>query len=272
MTSTRRTITLVLSILGLLALPTVASASVGGQLSKASTALDAAVTAAEEDGSAAAFKSHMRAAHNYTAKAERAARKANGKAKKAKLMRRVADQYDDNLDEYADLIGWVPTDLQMPVADAAAISADARARVVEFLTHIAEFLPEPGRTAVLNAITAFETDGDLEALLQAFASDDVIGSVKTVILDTIGEIGTHITDLLGSLESLTGTLPPGAADAINMAIGMIENTLGQVSGLIDGLFSGFGGEGGFFGGFGGFGLGSLCDVLGGLPIPLPICD
>ena len=268
MTSTRRTLTLVLSILGLLALPSLASASVGGQLSKASSALDNAVTAAEDRGDRAAFKSYVRAAHNHTAKAERSARKAKGKSKKAKLMRRVAAQYDSNLDEYADLIEWVPTDLQLPVADAVAISADARARAVEFLTHIAEFLPEPGRSAVLSAVAAFETDGDLETLLEALMSDDVIGSVKTVIVDTIGEIGTHITDVLGSLESLTGMLPPGATEAINMAIGMIESTLGQVSTLIDELLSGFGGEGGWLGGFG---LGSLCDVLGGLPIPLPIC-
>jgi hypothetical protein len=272
MTSTRRTVTLVLSILGLLALPSLASASVGGQLSKASSALDAAVTAAEDHGDAGAFKAHMKAAHNHTAKAERGARKANGKSKKAKLMRRVAAQYDANLDESADLIEWVPTDLQAPVVDAVAISADARARVVEFLTRIAEFLPEPGRTAVLNAIAAFETDGDLEALLEAFMSEDVLGSVKSMILEQISEISTHIGSVLGSLESLTGMLPPGAAEALNMAIGLIETHLGSLSTLIDELFAGLGGEGGFLGGLGGLGLGSLCDVLGGLPIPLPICN
>jgi hypothetical protein len=272
MTSTRRTVTLVLSILGLLALPSLASASVGGQLSKASSALDNAVTAAEDHGDAAAFKAYMKAAHDHTAKAERSARKAKGKSKKAKLMRQVAAQYDENLDEYADLIAWVPTDVQAPVVDAVAISAEARARVVEFLTRIAEYLPEPGRTAVLNAIAAFETDGDLASLFEAFASEDVIGSVKSMILEQINQISAHIGDVLGHLESLTGLLPPGAADALNMAIGMITEHIGDLSTLIDELFSGFGGEGGFFGGFGGFGLGSLCDVLGGLPIPLLICE
>jgi hypothetical protein len=187
-------------------------------------------------------------------------------------MRKVAAQYDANLDEYADLIEWVPPGMQMPMVDFVGISADARARVVEFLTHIAEFLPEPGRSAVLSAIAAFETDGDLESLFSAFASEDVIGSVKTLILEQINQITAHITDVLGSLEGLTGMLPPGALDAVNQAIAMITGHIGDLSSLIDELFSGLGGEGGFFGGLGGFGLGSLCDVLGGLPIPLPICD
>ena len=271
MTSTRRTIALVLSILGLLALPSLASASVGGQLSKASTALDNAVTAAEENGDAAAFKAYAKSAQDHTAKAERSARKVRGKAKKAKLLRQVAAQYDANLDEYADLIEWVPTDMQFSVVDFVAISAEARERVVEFLTHIAEFLPEPGRTAVLNAIASFETDGDLESLIEAFASEDVIGSVKAMILEQINQISEHIGAILGDLESLTGTLPPGAADAVNQAIAMIQSQLGDLSTLIDELFSGLSGDGGFFSGFGDFGFGSLCDLFAGMPIPLPVC-
>jgi hypothetical protein len=161
--------------------------------------------------------------------------------------------------------------MQAPVVDAVGISADARARVVEFLAQLAERLPEPARTAILNAIASFETDGDLASLFEAFASDDVIGSVKSMILDQINQISAHIGDVLGQLESLTGMLPPGASEALNMAIGTITSHIGELSTLIDELFSGFGGEGGFFGGLGGFGLGSLCDVLGGLPIPLPIC-
>jgi hypothetical protein len=271
MTSTRRAITLVLSILGLLALPSLASASVGGQLSKASAALDAAVTAAEDHGDAAAFNSYAQTAHRHTAKAERGARKTKGKAKKARLMRSVAAQYDENLDEYADLIEWVDPSVQPAVVDWVGISADAREHVIAFLTHVAEFLPEPGRTAVLNAIASFETDGDLEALLEAFASEDVINSVKAMILEQINEISAHIGTVLGDLSDLTGVLPPGAADAINSAITMIQATIGDLGTLIDELFSGLS-DGSWFGGFGGFGFGSLCDLVGGLPLPLPICE
>jgi hypothetical protein len=271
MTSTRRTITLVLSILGLLALPSLASASVGGHLSKASSALDGAVAAADQ-ADAGAFRAYAKIAHKQTAKAERSARQAKGKARKAKLLRRVAAQYDANLDESADLIEWVPTGMQFSVVDFVGVSAEAREHVVELLTHLAEFLPEPGRTAVLNAIAAFETDGDIESLIEAFASDDVLGSVKTMILEQINQISEHIGSLLGDLEGLTGLLPPGAADAVNQAIAMITAQICDLSSLIDELFSGLGGDGGWFTGFGSFGFGSLCDLFGGLPIPLPICD
>jgi hypothetical protein len=271
MTSTRRYITLVLSILGLLALPSLASASVGGQLSKASTALDNAVSAADH-GDGTAFKAYAKSAHRHTARAERSARKAKGKAKKARLLRQVAAQYDANLDEAADLIEWVPTNMQFSVVDFVAISADARARVVEILTQIAEFLPEPGRTAVLNAIATFETDGDIESLLQALTSDDVLGSVKSMILEQINSISEHIGTVLGDLEGLTGILPPGAAEMVNEVIGMIQAHIADIGSLIDGLFSGLSGDGGWFSGFGGFGFGSLCDLVGGLPLPLPICD
>jgi hypothetical protein len=275
MNSIRR-ISLVLSIAALFAVPSVASASssssVDAKLAKASDALDAAVVAAEENFDKAAFLASAADNQRFTKNAERSAKKERKKAKRAKLLAAVADQHDQNLNEYAALIEWVPADLQFPVVDMLGISVEMREVLIDKLMQLAEKLPEPARTQILDAIAMFQSDGDLESLLEAFASEDVIGGVKALIQEQINTISEHMDAVLSQLEQLTGMLPPQAAQAVNSAIAMIQAHLTEVSGLIGELLDGLGGDGGFLGGFGGFGGGSLCDLLGGFPIPVPICD
>ena len=265
MNSIRR-IALVLSISALLAVPAVVEASVGDQLSKASASLDRAISAAKR-GDAAAFQVAAKANRRSTAKAGRQARKAGSAAKRARLLRQVAAASDRSIDRFADLIDLVPADLQAPLIDGVAIAAEMRQHFVEMLLGLAEQLPEPARTEVINAVTRFQADGEIDALLEALASDDVIDGVKDLIQAQIESLSAHLDDLLGDFEDLTGILPPGAGDALDQAISMIESHLGEVSDLIDQLLSGFGGED-----LGGFGGGSFCDLLGIFPIPIPVCD
>ena len=148
--------------------------------------------------------------------------------------------------------------------------------MVAFLVRIAEKLPEPARTAVLDAIAKFETDGDIMALFEALVSEDVTDPVKQHLLDKIEMITGHVSDVLESLKGLTGMLPPQAAGVVNQAISMIQGHLGELSTMIQEIFDGFGFGGGNGGGWfgGGFGLGSICNLLDGfpIPIPLPFCD
>jgi hypothetical protein len=275
MNSIRRT-ALALSITALFALPAAAQANVGGQLSSASGSLGDAIAAAKH-GDVSGFKAAAKANRHAIARAGREARHAHSATKRAKLLRKVAAASDRSVDRFADLVDLVPADLQAPLVDFVGVSADMRQHFTDLLLSLAEQLPEPVRTEVINAVTQFQADGEIDALFEALASDDVLNGVKDLIQAQIEELSTHLDDLLGSLEGLTDMLPPGAADAIDHAISMIEDHLGQISDLIDQLLSGFGGGGFGFGGggfgfLGGFGGGSFCDLLGMFPIPLPICD
>jgi hypothetical protein len=251
MRSIRRTLALVVCVLGLLASSSLASASVGDQLSKAASALDKAAAAAERLGDRAAFESHMKSAQKHTAKAERAARGAKGKARRAKLVRRVAAQYDANLDRNAGLIGRVPAALQAPVVESVATSAGARERVVGLLMRIAEGLPRSGEAKTFSAIAAFETDGDLEALIEAIASKGVLTSVKPAVVEQLNEISEHVNDVLARAR--------GAGSAASM----IQLHIGELYTLLDRRY--------FDGSVEAFQPGGLCDLLSFLPLPLRFC-
>jgi hypothetical protein len=272
MISIRRT-TLALSIAALLAVPAVAHGDVGAKVSKSARALDAAVAAAKR-GDAKAFKASARKSRRSARAAAAMARHARGAAKRAKLLRRVAAVSDRSVDKFAGILDVVPPQVQGLVVGNLELSAEMRERLADMLLALAERLPEPARTQVIEAVAAFSTDGEIGALFEALASDDVLNGVKDLITAQIESLSAHLDSILGQIEELAGTLPPGAAEALNGAISMIQGHLAHVGELINGLFDGFGGlgggglgGGGFLGGFGG---GSFCGLL---PIPLPlICD
>jgi hypothetical protein len=125
---------------------------------------------------------------------------------------------------------------------------------------------------VLEAIAQFEADGDIEALLAALASPDVIDAVKPLISDLIAQVTEHVTGVLDQLQELLATLPlpPEVAALIGQVIGDIDVLLADVMAMVDELIGGL--LGGELGGV--VGPGILCDLFGALalPIQLPVCE
>jgi hypothetical protein len=278
-----RRITLVLSITALLAVPAAAQADVGDDLSQASNALDRAAAAAKR-GDVAAFKGAATTHRKLTGKAARKARRVSSQSKRAKLMRQVAGSYDAGIDRFAALIDVVPAGVQPFVAGSLDLGVEAREQVVEMLLALAERLPEPARTAVIDAVARFSADGELEDLFAALTSGDVIAGVRTMIQEQIAAISAHLDEILAQFEELAGVLPPQAGQVLQGAIAMIQDHLAGVSEMIGSLLDGLGGGGlfggggllgGLFGGgglFGSFGGGAVCDLFGGLPFPVSFCD
>lgn len=263
-----RTFTTVLSLAIALALPAVAGAGVKDDLGKASSSLERAASAATQEGNAAKFLTAANANRKQTAKAQRKATREPKKLRRAKLLRQVAAQHNANVLEYANLIALAPPEIQELIVEAVAISAEAREQALAMLLELAETLPEPARGQVLAAIAAFDTDGDIEALLAALTSDDVIASVKVLIQEQIESLSAHLDSVIAQLEELTGMLPPQAAAAISAVLDRLEQNLDQISDLITGLLDQLGS---IPSGNGLPGAGLLCDLLGPF-VPLPICD
>ncbi|MGH2954712.1 MAG: hypothetical protein ACRDK9_12000 [Solirubrobacterales bacterium] len=253
-----------------LAVPAAAHAGVGSELRKADNAVERAVAAAHA-GDGGAVADAIGAAERRTQKAKRIAKRTDGRGARAKALRKVAARSDRGLGTFATLIPVVPPQVQGLMVDGAASYAAIHEQVVDLLVSLAQQLPQPAQAAVLEAIAQFEADGDIEALLAALASPDVLAEVKPLISDLIAQVTEHVTGVLDQVQELLATLPlpPEAAAAIAAAFDQVEATLGQVFAMVESLLDGL--LGGELAGI--LGPGVVCDLLGGLPlpIPLPIC-
>jgi hypothetical protein len=205
---------------------------------KARAALDASVEAARSGDVAGAIE-RVNAAGRLQAKAARLARRA-GKgrklATKASLLSGAAAGVDDAFDDYSGLIALVPPELQ-PVLLAQLEKLEAmRAELVAELTGFMDALPADVQAKILAAIAAFQTDGDLDALIAALTDDDVVASVQVGLQDLIAKLTTTLNDQLADLGGLEQLLPPGSLDQLDAIMAMLqqqlEDILGQLTGIL----------------------------------------
>ena len=261
---------ILLSLVVAAALPAAAHAGVGSELRKADKAVERAVAAAHA-GDGGAVANAIGTAERRTRKAKRLAKRTDGRGARARALRKVAAQSDRGLGRFATLIPVVPQQVQGLMVEGAADYAAIHQQVIDLLLGLAERLPEPAQSAVLEAIAQFEADGDIEALLAALASPDVIEGVKPLISDLIAQVTAHVTGVLDQLQELLATLPlpPEVAALIGQVLGDIDALLGDVMAMVDELIGDL--LGGELGGV--LSPGLLCDLLGGFPLPieLPIC-
>lgn len=203
-------------------------------------------------------------------RAKRMSHRVEGRKPKARAMRIVARTNDVALDRYADVLDEVPAHVQGVIAGVIGDSADARQRALNVLTNLAERLPEPARSAVLDAVARFATNGEVDALVAALSSDVVANGVKATILDQLERISGHLDSVLDRLDQISAQLPPRAQEAIAGAIGTVRGHLEGLPDMIGGILAGLP-IGGLDGGF----ADGLCGLLGNLPIPVAIpvaCD
>jgi hypothetical protein len=234
----------------LLIAPAVANASpTGHQLAAARDALHAARSSALA-GNASSTASYAHAALRHSNRAERAAKDLTNRSKRAEALTKVAAFDDQSFGTFIALLDQVPASVQDEVAQALAQSGVSEGQVIDLLTQLANNLPEPARTDVLEAITKFESDGDVQALIDVLTSGDVVSSVQSYLQEQLGSILDQVNGILAHLDAMADQLPPDAAAQVHQAIAMIESQLGSLQSLFNSLP----------------GLGSLCDL-----IPLPIC-
>jgi hypothetical protein len=267
---------LALSLLAFALVPAAAQAGVAKKVDRHVSAAAGAfksASASAKTGDAVAFGEYAKLSRKAAAKAERKALAVKERAKRARLLKRVAGLHDTKLIGFAGLIDDVSPNLQLPLVNLVGFEAEARAELVHILTRVADRLPEPARTQVLEALARFSDGGEIDELFEALVSENVVGGVKDLISEHLGTISEMIGGVLDELGGLTGTLPGPAAAVVDDVLAMIEANLDRVFGMIDGILGGLGGGSGDPGGAALPGLGSLCDLLGGfLPISLPVCD
>lgn len=133
-----------------------------------------------------------------------------------------------------------------------------------FLTQLAVGLPEPLRSELLDAVAGFESDGDIQALLDALASGDLTGSVQELVTQQLDDLSTELNDLLDQFQTFAGQLPPDEAAQLEQAIALLRAELASAGSSLEDLIVAI------LAGLPEGDLGSLCELLGQLPVQLPI--
>ena len=203
---------------------------------------------------------HVRKADRLARKIQRVADSSGERVHAAHALVSVAGQYDQLVGKFTALLDDVTANVQPLIAQALALSGDAQTRIVTMLTKLAEQLPEPVAQTVLDAIEQFQTDGDIEALIAALSSDEVIDSVKGILSEHLDGM---FADLQGLVDRL-GEIDPELAGIVGGILDSLHGLIDQVNDLVSHLFDGLLGGGiPLFPGFDD--LPGIGDLFGDLP-------
>jgi hypothetical protein len=256
---------LAIAVALVLVAPAVAQASspVSRHLADARSAL-AAARGAALDGRGPAVSNHVTQALHSARLARKAANALASRKDRARALQQVAAFDDAGLGAFAGLLDRVPVSVQDEVAQGLADSAAARQQVVDLLTQLAVDLPEPMRSELLDAVAGFESDGDIQALLDALASGDLTGSVQELVTQQLDDLSTELNDLLDEFQTFAGQLPPDEAAQLQQAIALLRAELADAGSSLEDLLVAI------LAGLPQGDLGSLCELLGQLPVQLPI--
>jgi hypothetical protein len=204
---------------------------------KAKRAVAASVIAARSStGDAAAKVARARRLQARAARISRRAGAHRSAAAKARLLRGAAAGVDGAFDSYAELLPEVPPELQPVIAEALAQLGELRGQLVTEITGFIDDLPPDVRDRVLAAIAAFQSDGDLEALLQALTDPAVTAGVQAQLQELITNLTGMLQEQIGSFEGLEELLPPGALEQLQEVATQLQSQLESVLGMLGEIF------------------------------------
>jgi hypothetical protein len=121
----------------------------------------------------------------------------------AKQLRRAAGSLDRGFVAYAGLLPSAPPELQAPLLDALTRLDGVRGQVNSQLTALVDILPPEVREKVLGAIAAFQTTGDLPALIAAIGDPATAAAIRA-------HLGDLIDQVVATLQARIDSPPPGA--------------------------------------------------------------
>lgn len=175
---------------------------------------------------------HAKRSDQLARKIRRLADSQGERVRASKALVAVGAQYDRIVGEFTDLLAEVDAEIQPLIAQGIALGTDAQDRILGMLVKLAGTLPEPVAENALSAIERFQTDGDIEALIAALTSGDVIASVK-------GMLTEHLDAMFADLQAMVDRLAeidPRLADMVGGTLGSLRETVDQVNDLLAGLF------------------------------------
>jgi hypothetical protein len=237
---------------------------------KAKRALGASLAAARAGQPDASAK--VARAAQLQRKAARVARRAGAHRSvtgRARLLRGAAGGVDDAFDSYAELLPEVPPELQEQLAAVLAQLGELRTQLVTELTGFVEDLPPDVREQVLAAIAAFQSDGDLQALIAALTDPAVSAAVQAQLEELVTQLTGSLQEQLGNFTGLEQLLPPGALEQLESISAQLQSQLEEVLGQLSVILTPPAGDPGVPGDFCAQ-LEALLEQFG-LPVPPGFC-
>jgi hypothetical protein len=163
--------------------------------------------------------------------------------------KKVAFQWDQNVETYLDLIPEVAGSHQDEVSGEITEAVDGREHAVATLTELLDQVPESAVTGITNAIVAIQTGvpQDLVSMTSALGSGAIDPQAMESALAALDSIRKAVDTAVAQLQSVLDQVPPEAQAHVQHAIEQIQAQVSQA-------------------------LQQLETVLGDLPIPpgLPI--
>jgi hypothetical protein len=130
----------------------------------------------------------------------------SGPVMASKQLRRAAGSLDRGFVTYAGLLPSAPPELQAPLLDALTRLDGVRGQVNSQLTGLVDVLPPEIRDKVLGAIAAFQTTGDLPALIAAIGDPETAAAIRA-------HLGELIDQVVASLQARIDSPPTGTEDS-----------------------------------------------------------
>ena len=190
-----------------------------------------------------------------TQAATRESRRVQSRSKKAKALRLVADQRNENVLVLSALVDEVSDSAQAGMATALNYNLRGRATAIARLTSLAPTLPAAAQAGIATAIAAISGNPvPVANIAGALNSGDITPAAQPQLEQALTLASGAMFTGLAQLQQIVGMLPAPAQGPVNMAIT-------RVTGILQSIFGNGGPAGGTSGG-----------MLSNLPIPtnLPV--
>ncbi len=200
-----------------------------------------------------------------TQAATREARRVQGRSKKAKALRLVADQRNDNVLMLSAIVDEVSDSTQAATATALNYNLKGRETAIARLTSLAPMLPAQAQAGIATAIAAISGNpAPVANIAGALNSGDITSAAQPQLEQALTLASGAMFTGVGQLQQIVGMLPAPAQGPVNMAIT-------RVTGILSSIFGTGSPTGGTTGGTTG-GMLSNLPIPTNLPVPcgLPI--
>ena len=190
-----------------------------------------------------------------TQAATREARRLQGRAKKARALRLVADQRNDNVLVLSALVDEASDNAQAAIATALNNNLRGRETAIARLTSLATMLPAQAQAGIARAIAAISGNPTgVVNIAAALNSGDITPAAEPQLEQALTLASGAMFTGVDQLKQIVGMLPAPAQGPVNMAIT-------RVTGILQSIFGNGSPAGATTGG-----------MLGNLPIPanLPV--
>jgi hypothetical protein len=166
-----------------------------------------------------------------TQAATREARRVQGRSKKSKALRLVADQRNDNVLVLSAVVDEVSEGTQAAMATALNYNLKGRETAIARLTSLAPMLPAQAQAGIATAIAAISGNpAPVANIAGALNSGNITPAVQPQLQQALSLAGGAMFTGVGQLQQIVGMLPAPAQGPVNMAITRVTGILSSIFG------------------------------------------